>query len=209
MSIVSDTKTIVTRPTHLGRKPRTAAQLLRQTHAYLEEEGRWIRGAMFKDGDAKRAYENGFCGNWGVCSVGALGIVAGDFKPAVVVERWSSIFIDEDDHKDFWWQSEYETDNPLVAEACAYLCLVFDPKNTYELLADGLTTSGYDDVDEWVGNVISWNDSRRQRKQVLATFAKAAEIASRPGSFEKVARKHLIDTGVGDYTTYDPYGEGY
>ncbi len=193
-------KALVSRPTHLGRKPRTAAELLRQTHQYLEEEGKWIKGTMFKDGDAKAAYENGFCGKWGACAVGALGIVAGDFTPGV--EMFDDTWDDdeyEEDWRDYYWVADYDDQNDLVYEACGYLALIIDPRliasnlgnwTTVELVPCDIGTTGL---------VIDWNDDNsRRRKQVLNTFAKAAALASRPGTFDKVARKYLAENGYLD-----------
>lgn len=193
-------KTLVSRPTHLGRKPRTAGELLRQTHTFLEEEGRWIKGHMFMDGDAKRAYEQGFCNNWGACSVGALGIVAGDYKPAVEhgVAEWDN---DDVPFNYYHWQTDYDIESDVVFRACAYLTLVISPQRAADALDDGTRE---DDPYKWVKAVIDWNDAKsRRRKQVLAAFAKAAELASKRGSFKDIAEKYLAEKKI---TASDPWG---
>lgn len=183
-------KPLVTRPTHLGSKPRTAAALLRQTHKFLTEEGRWIKGRMFKDGDAKQAYERGFCGKWGVCSVGALGVVSGEFTPGVVAEKGIGYFqYDEDYH----WADEYDSQGKVVSEACAYLSLVINPGRAFDLIDDGVPV---DDSYGWLDVIINWNDAKsRKRKQVLDAFAAAAELAAKPEPFESIARKYLASKG--------------
>lgn len=192
-----DIKVLVKRPTHLGRKPKTAAALLRQTHKFLDEEGKWIKGYMFKDGDAKKAYEDGFCGKWGVCSVGALGVVSGEFTPSV---RYRDLVYQDD-----WeWDDEYAVNDEIVIEACAYLVLVINPEAARSNLEDGCVPgrlhyrpwgwSSY--AGEWLDLVINWNDDKsRKRKQVLEAFAKAAELAATPAKFETVAWKYLEKKG--------------
>lgn len=197
--IDTDIKTLISRPTHFGRKPRTAAALLRQTHKFLAEEGKWIKGTMFKDGDAKRAYERGFCGKWGVCSIGAMGIVSGEFTPGVIKEAddfpssflWAGLPLAE-----YYWQDDYDPQSEIVTQACAYLSLVANPERTFDLLYDGCPP---EDSYEWTDVIINWNDaSNRTRKQVLDAFAQAAELASKPGSFEAIARKHLVTQGYSE-----------
>jgi hypothetical protein len=179
------TKVLIKRPTVYGRKPRTAAELLRQTRQFLDEEGKWIKGQMFKDGSAKDAYENGFCGKWGVCSVGAIGLVSGEFAPGVYADHYGQ----------YYWTEEYEPETFVANEACAYLALAIDPRYVRDLIESDITVESYGW--QYAERVIEWNAANsRTRKQVLATFAKAAELAARRGNFGSVAIKHLQSIGL-------------
>lgn len=70
------------RDTRFGRKPRNAVEALRQARELLATEPkRWRKGYEFgfgKDGGIpvkKFNPDAPLCGNWGVCSIGAVGLV--------------------------------------------------------------------------------------------------------------------------------------
>lgn len=191
----TDVKTIVSRVTDYGRKPTTPAQVLRQAHDLLAAEGRWIKGDLFEDGDPKEAYEKAACGKWGVCALGAIGIVSGEMP--VQVERIS--LVDEgftiegawreavaydgytgslaeftaDPPENFFeyeWvglQDINERRTPLAHRAAEYLA---------EAIYPDYTEDPYGDPAESV--VASFNDdSRTKRTQVLKAFRQAIEDA--------------------------------
>lgn len=73
------------RLTTYGRKPRTALAALKQARQFLVDEGKdhWCKGTEFT-GKRKNTVapvtdpDNPLCGNWGVCAIGAVELVAGD-----------------------------------------------------------------------------------------------------------------------------------
>lgn len=82
-----DTKVIVKRVTDFGSKPRSARQALIQAHAFLVQEGQWVKGEFFLDGDPREAYEKASCNSWSACAMGALGLVTGEM-PIAVTKEW-------------------------------------------------------------------------------------------------------------------------
>ena len=159
-------KTIIKRVTDFGRKPKTPAQVLQQAHDLLSQEGRWIKDDLFQDGDPQVAYEKSSCGKWGVCSLGALGIVSGEMPVQVVkydglfpIYEWEPIVDIADDT------------TPLSHRAAQYLAIVIDPEYDYR------------DDRWWHANraeeiVASFNDRKGVgRTRVLAAFQKAIEAA--------------------------------
>lgn len=194
-------KTIISRVTKYGRKPKTPLQVLEQAHALLQEEGRWVKNDFFRDGDPKEAYENAACGSWGVCALGALGIVSGEMP--VAVERCSAT-VDRGD----WIEAveygsydlglneflanppegfgdEYEwaptanitpTDTPLAYRAAEYLAqeIVKFPGVYYTYDPFGVEAAN----DDAAYVVFNWNDHyNRKRSQVLRAFNKAIKAA--------------------------------
>lgn len=85
-----DEKVVVTRVADYGPKPRGPKQALIQAHAFLAEEGQWMAGEFFQDGDPREAYEKAACSSWAACSMGALGLVTGESPIKVVRELTSS-----------------------------------------------------------------------------------------------------------------------
>lgn len=79
-------KVVLKRITDYGPKPRSARAALIQAHALLSEEGTWMQGDMFEDGDPVEAYEKSQCGSWKACLAGAIGLVTGDMPITVRVD---------------------------------------------------------------------------------------------------------------------------
>lgn len=200
MSHTPDIKTIISRVTDYGRKPTTPIQVLKQARALLAEEGNWVKGTLFEDGDPKEAYEKAACGKWGVCTLGAVGIVSGEMP--VQVERFANFSLDRrgwldainfDDYegslKEFVTNPpenafEYEwagvndiTPNgtPLAYRAAEYLAVAIDP--TFDPIDYG--TNGYYHCSTKAETIVAdYNDSPgRTRTQVLALFDEAIEAA--------------------------------
>lgn len=193
-----DIRTIISRVTDFGRKPTTPAQVLQQAHDLLSQEGRWIKDEMFLDGDPAEAYEASACGSWGVCALGAIGIVSGEMP--VKVERYStSLFRSDwedavcDGHtdqsladfmanppdylSDFSWIIEDVTyrSAPLSHRAAEYLASVTLPP----VWGDVFDPLGYSpDEGEAESVVTGFNDAEsRTRSQVLKAFQKAITAA--------------------------------
>lgn len=147
-----DEKVIIERIDKYGPKPATAVDALIQAHAFLREEGQWIRGEFFEDGDAKEAYDKASCCSWSACSMGALGLVTGEMPVSVFKDA-----DDDDDYEDqyyFSFEMHWTPDNaPLSYEAA-------------QLIADN--------IDEFrslncIDAVINFNDEYG-RDKVLAAF---------------------------------------
>lgn len=197
----SETKVIVKRVTDYGPKPRSARQTLIQAHAFLAEEGQWINGAFFQDGDPEEAYETAQCSSWSACAMGALGLVTGEM-PISVTKEWSpeersdlkynwrdavcqgstELGLDAwiearepDIDADYFWNEENwefnEDDTPLSFSAAKVLAKIIQP--------DGL------DNDSPIDVVISHNDRGQyengvridSRTRVLDTFEAAIRAA--------------------------------
>lgn len=116
-----DTKVIIDRVKDYGPKPRSPKDVLQQARDLLKEEGQWMTGEFFEDGDAKEAYENASCGSWSACAMGAIGLVAGEMTVSVnkyqkklndgrVEELWRSAVVDGKTVKSLdAWRKENKT----------------------------------------------------------------------------------------------------
>lgn len=191
-----DIKTIVKRVTDYGPKPRSVKQALIQAHAFLAEEGQWIKGEFFRDGDPKEAYEKAECSSWSACAMGALGLVTGEMPIRVskhvdpqaaddlryeweeAVEFGDTDLSYEDWLKDSGWVSDYyeweindifgKEETPLSAAAAEVLVAQI-PQRTL----DKLQQSWNPDT-ESVQHVIELNDMKGYgRTRILALFEKA------------------------------------
>ncbi len=172
MTII-DEKVIIKRVDRYGPEPTTPYEALVQARDFLAEEGQWVTGTMFRDGDPKEAYEKSFCGSWSACSMGALGLVTGEMPISVVHARqeW-------DGEDNFFFRggdkSYNKRDTPLSYEASRFLAIageqIFDV-GTYEYALD-------DPVDV----VINYNDGQEDgevgRTQVIEFFDKAIQLAA-------------------------------
>lgn len=105
----TETKTIIKRVTDYGPKPRSARQALIQAHAFLAEEGQWVKGTFFTDGDPKDAYESAQCSSWGACAMGALGLVTGEM-PISVHKEWTRVTRDDLRYEWFDAVTSWETE---------------------------------------------------------------------------------------------------
>lgn len=156
-----DYKVVMARCTTYGRKPRTPYEVLVQARALLAEEGRFYKGDLFKDGDPKVVYENGsLCGNWGVCSLGAMGLVSGDMPLAVSKETYF-LYDGKEEFAEYYWdiQDYFINENQAVREAVEFLADAIYPDRSWEDAAN---------------IVVKYNDYKfRQRRHVLAAFDKA------------------------------------
>lgn len=210
----SDTKTIVKRVTNYGPKPRSVRQALIQAHAFLAEEGQWIRGNFFQDGDPKEAYEKAQCSSWSACAMGALGLVTGEMQVKVRKDwywedvryewekavRWGETELGYDawaaeaDYAEYEFEIDDTFDRkrkPLSAKAAVALARQlpgFDP-DSYE----GASLMEGDAID----TVVTFNDhgSNVGRTQVLRLFEKAIRAAGgEPLPTPKKATKAKIKT---------------
>lgn len=113
MPELDEVKVIVKRVTDYGPKPRGPKQALIQAHAFLAEEGQWITGEFFEDGDPQEAYEAASCSSWSACAMGALGLVTGEM-PIAVHRKWTEAEVE--DVRDDWIDCvyRYQTDLGLV-----------------------------------------------------------------------------------------------
>lgn len=162
-------KTIIKRVTDFGRKPKTPAQVLQQAHDLLAQEGRWIKGDLFRDGDAQVAYEKASCGKWGVCSLGALGIVSGEMP--VSVAKYNFAY----DEPEYEWEPTVDVgadETPLAHRAAEYLAEAINPD------FNPLAEKPYWIRDEAEDIVASYNDQKGiGRTRVLKAFQTAIEAA--------------------------------
>lgn len=172
MTII-DEKVIIERVDRYGSKPTTPYGALVQARDFLAEEGQWITGTMFKDGDPAEAYEKSMCGSWSACSMGALGLVTGEMPISVVHARreW-------DGEEMFYFQggdkSYNDQDTPLSYEASLFLALASE-----DVLGVGTYEYALSDP---VDTVINYNDGQADgelgRTQVIRAFDKAIELAA-------------------------------
>lgn len=108
-----DEKVVVARVDDYGPKPRGPKQALIQAHAFLAEEGQWMAGEFFRDGDPKEAYEKAACSSWAACSMGALGLVTGESPIRVIRELTSS----EQTVEELWRDAVYYEKTALGLDA--------------------------------------------------------------------------------------------
>lgn len=194
-----DIKTIVKRVTDYGPKPRSVKQALIQAHAFLAEEGQWIKGEFFRDGDPQEAYEKAECSSWSACAMGALGLVTGEMPVRVAKERYVPANV-----ANGWREAVYNRETTLSLDEWVdgqdfdeYSFLVNEeftlthtPLSAKAALALAEQTPNYDpdpDYDEepWyiaenaIEAVIAFNDNiaKKGRTDVLALFEKAIRAA--------------------------------
>lgn len=178
-------KLIIKRVADYGPKPRSVVQALRQAHAFLTEEGQWITGAFFEDGDPKEAYEKSACSSWKACAMGALGLVTGE-SPVKVTREWDGTFYRteeeaaENDGIDylFSFNDAYNhSDTPLSAAAAIRVAQVIDPDLGWYTDEDdnGNEIREKEEVEDYeaVDKVINFNDHGLGRTGVLDAFAQA------------------------------------
>lgn len=163
--IESDLKVITPRVSDYGPKPRGPKQALIQAHAFLTEEGQWMTGTFFQDGDPKEAYEKGRCSSWSACAMGALGLVTGE-APVVVCK----VTYDWDTTEQFSFETvdDYNPyDTPISYKAARALSKVIDPER--------FKANEEDEYHD--GMVISLNDTQAEtltgRTKVLDVFVEA------------------------------------
>lgn len=170
------TKTIIKRVAKFGPKPKTPYQALRQAHDLLQEEGRWVAGSMFDDGDPAEAFKDpASCGNWSACAMGALGLVTGEMPVSVVREptftHWKS-----DDGYNYDWDVDDEfcvSDDQLSFKAAQYLALAMIGNSEVG------TVYRWDVKEEPYAVVISYNDHNTTRDRILDFFKDAMKLAKK------------------------------
>lgn len=188
-----ETKTVLSRVTDYGKKPRTVGEALRQARDLLAEEKKFCKNTLFKDGSAQKAFENGsICGNWQVCSLGAIGVVTGDLSIQVSKEAYDY----DGDEADYWWEEDnmqecIEDNTTLTYRAAEVLALaIIDKKGE---TVDGIDYYGNPEpeykayfsnnstfrADEPTEVVAAFND-HTTRGQVLKAFDHAIELARNP-----------------------------
>lgn len=189
-NIFDDEKLVVKRVTDYGKKPRSARQALIQAHAFLAEEGQWIKDEFFRDGDAQEAYEKAACNSWSACAMGALGLVTGEMPVKVRREwyrrdalyEWQDAVANETTELGFLdWANEqtrsgefhfvYHQDfgsveTPLSSKAAVQIARVLNQDEGYQGEFE----------DEAISDVITFNDGS-SRTHVLDVFAQAIRNA--------------------------------
>lgn len=160
----TEEKVIVQRVKTYGPKPRSAKEALIQAHAFLAEEGQWVAGKFFEDGDPKEAYEKSECSSWGACAMGALGLVTGE-SPVSVRREWDDEYIHDEDDDNYYFTvnedySRYDT--PVSYAAATALVQAIDPADK----------TGFDELHDVLDIVFNLND-QHGRTKVLDAFAAA------------------------------------
>lgn len=203
---LNDTKVIVPRIATYGPKPRNAHQALKQARAFLAEEGQWVAGAWFKDGDPKEAYEKAECGSWQACSMGAIGLVTGEmpvsvcktvsgFNEDIMEDDWrEAVYSGDtkqsysewaDENRDDYVDEEYEfvvQDGVNVDDAEFYATSTPISYSAAQFLAAAIDPENdyRDTYSDAVDTVINFNDSGRGltgRSAVLEAFDNAIAVA--------------------------------
>ncbi len=181
MRTIVETKTIITRITNYGRKPRTPVQALRQARDLLAVEGQWCQCDLFTDGEAEDAFIDGaVCGQWAACALGAIGLVTGDMpiKIAKIVDAGETFY-------------QWDTSN---MDECARLPDTLTYSAAKYLAAAIALELG--DPDGWVNGcrpledptavVVELNDGATDRDRVLHFFDSAITLTRRRTSLEDV-----------------------
>lgn len=196
--MTTDTKTIVKRVTNYGPKPRSVKQALIQAHAFLAEEGQWVKNEFFEDGDPKEAYEKAECSSWSACAMGALGLVTGEMPVKVTRQvdqyitaelhyEWQNAIADgetdisyddwikrsgyEDEDSYYEWiiDEQFDKDRKPLSTAAAKALVEQMPGRTVEKL-----TSTWHSADDHVSLVVEVNDMKGWgRTRILDLFEKA------------------------------------
>lgn len=199
----TETRTIIDRVSDYGPKPKTAFQVLRQAHDLLAEEGKWVAGTYFRDGDAQEAYEASSCGSWQACAMGAIGLVNGDMTISVTRDwtEYDRSFLHAD------WKQEVSHDYTVLGfedwvSNGGYVPTedenIFDGESSYfwnEADAENWSEFTYDAAvalavamgkderdyrnhpDAAISEVIDFNDQGTGRTAVLALFQKGMKVA--------------------------------
>lgn len=156
------TTVIPFRDERFGPKPETPLEALKQARALLAEEGHWVQGTEFRRTDDKPLDPQApLCGSWGVCAIGAVGMVAG----CMTANKFPRVLGGSS------WYAAIDESDPVYKEAVKLLDRTVEGLTyTYEGFM-GSEQAEYDGIVEYN------DDSGRTRDEVLAKFDEAIALA--------------------------------
>lgn len=169
----TDSRTVISRITDFGPKPKSAVKALQQAHAFLCQEGVWVQD-WFEDGDPKEAFEKGMCDSARACSMSAIGLVTGEGPVSVLKSKATRYDREVAEGGYVYYFEPYTNYDPLLTPV------------SYKAATRLAAVVNGDDPDtdiDPVGTVIEANDScgnnAMGRTQVLDNFAAAIRAAGR------------------------------
>lgn len=154
---------------------------LKRAYALLDEEGRWVTGAWFRNEHPEVDPDDPFCNSWAACVDGALLLVTtgvrrwrrGDDRgPTLQLPEWFCPILEGDE--EHWGDHELRVHRPreaaIAEEARKRLVQVAETRYVMPSAVTSTSPAGV--------KIYAYNDSRVQtREEALAWITAAIELA--------------------------------